>query len=55
MKKYLTPNMTVTTLLSQDIISSSFEIASVSGGDSISWGELLREAGADDSFNNGFN
>ena len=45
MKKYLTPNITVTMFLSQDVITSSFEIASVYGGDSISWDDLKSKAG----------
>lgn len=56
MKKYLTPNITVTTLLSQDVITSSFGITSVYGGDSISWGELKEKAGVGDGLDdNGFN
>ncbi len=50
MKKYLTPNITVTTLLSQDIISSSFDLASIFGGDSISWGKLKEKAGVGDDY-----
>ena len=45
MKKYLTPNITLTELLTQDVITASFDIFTVFGGDSISWDALREKAG----------
>ena len=50
MKKYSTPKTTATVLLSQDIITSSFGIASSHGGDTISWDDLVARAGIDSGF-----
>lgn len=50
MKKYLTPNIAVAMLLPQDIITSSFNVASVFGGDTITWNDLKTRAGIGDSF-----